>query len=104
MVRQGSSLTWMSIRIGLQGRKPGESNKLFDLFFPPQDTIRPIRIIRGRKRAASTPVPGGHYLEQPGATPSVYMTHHHTSSWRAIRQRMGRFISVYRLGEDGDLL
>ena len=55
-------------------------------------------------RATSTPVPGGHYLEQPGATPSVYMTHHHTSSWRAIRQRMGRFISVYRLGEDGDLL
>ena len=35
MVRQGSSLTWLSIRIGLQGRKPGESNKLFDLFFPP---------------------------------------------------------------------
>ena len=34
MVRQGSSLTWLSIRIGLQGRKPGESNKLFDLFFP----------------------------------------------------------------------
>ena len=37
MVRQGSSLTWLSIRIGLQGRKPGESNKLFDLFFPSQD-------------------------------------------------------------------
>ena len=35
MVRQGSSLTWLSIRIGLQGRKPRESNKLFDLFFPP---------------------------------------------------------------------
>ena len=52
-VRQGSSLAWLSIRIGLQGRKPGESNKLFDLFY---------------------------------------------------RRRMGRFIPVYRLGEDGDLL
>ena len=38
MVRQGSSLTWLSIRIGLQGRKPRESNKLFDLFFPPRAT------------------------------------------------------------------
>ena len=46
-VRQGSSLTWLSIRIRLQGRKPGESNKLFDLIVLPQDTIRPIRKIRG---------------------------------------------------------
>ena len=52
MVRQGSSLTWLSIRIRLHGRKPRESNKLFDLFY---------------------------------------------------RHRMGRFILVYRLGEDGDL-
>ena len=37
MVSQGSSLTWLSIRISLQGRKPWESNKLFDLFFSPQD-------------------------------------------------------------------
>ena len=37
MVRQGSSLTWLSIRIGLQGRKPGESNKLFDLFYRSQN-------------------------------------------------------------------
>ena len=36
MVRQGSSLSWLSIRIRLQGRKPGESNKLFDLLFPSQ--------------------------------------------------------------------
>ena len=50
MVRQGSSLTWLSIRIRLQGRKPGESNKLFDLIVLPQDTIRPIRSIRGSKR------------------------------------------------------
>ena len=34
LVRQGSSLSWLSIHIGLQGRKPGESNKLFDLFLP----------------------------------------------------------------------
>ena len=33
VIRQGSSLTWLSIRIGLQGRKPGESSKLFDLFY-----------------------------------------------------------------------
>ena len=52
VIRQGSSLTWLSIRIRLQGRKPGESNKLFDLFY---------------------------------------------------RRWMGRFIPVYRLGEDGDL-
>ena len=37
MVRQGSSLTWLSMRIRLQGRKPRESNKLFDLFYRPQD-------------------------------------------------------------------
>ena len=37
MVRQGSSLSWLSIRIGLQGRKPRGSNKLFALFFPSQD-------------------------------------------------------------------
>ena len=47
-VRQGSSLTWLSMRIRLQGRKPGESNKLFDLIVLPQDTVRPIRSIRGR--------------------------------------------------------
>ena len=32
-VRQGSSLTWLNMRIGLQGRKPRESNKLFDLYY-----------------------------------------------------------------------
>ena len=37
IVRRGSSLSWLSIRIGLQGRKPRESNKLFDLFFPSHD-------------------------------------------------------------------
>ena len=43
------------------------------------------------------------------------MIHHHTSAWRAVRRRLGslfyhvwrdrtgRFIPVYRLGEDGDL-
>ena len=41
--RQGSSLTWLSIRIRLQGRKPGESNKLFDLFYRHTTDIRPIR-------------------------------------------------------------
>ena len=76
MVRQGSSLTWLSIRIGLQGRKPGERNKLFDLFYRHRTLIRPIRLIRGRNKnhmhsgvwrvvtspvPASTPVPGGHY-------------------------------------------
>ena len=37
MVRRGSSLSWLSIRIRLQGLKPRESNKLFDLFSPLQD-------------------------------------------------------------------
>ena len=37
MDRQGSLLSWLSIRIRLQGRKPWESNKLFDLFSPSQD-------------------------------------------------------------------
>ena len=46
-VRQGSSLTWLSMRIRLQRRKPGETNKHFDLIVLPQDTIRPIRKIRG---------------------------------------------------------
>ena len=36
-IRRGSSLSWLSIRIGLQGHKPRGSNKLFDLFFPSQD-------------------------------------------------------------------
>ena len=31
------------------------------------------------------------------------MTHHQASAWKAVRQRKGRFIPVYRLGEDGDL-
>ena len=43
MVRQGSSLMWLSIRIRLQGRKPEESNKLFDLLFRHKTRIRPIR-------------------------------------------------------------
>ena len=51
------------MRIRLQGRKPGESNKLFDLIVLPQDTIRPIRSIRGKIQTTSTPVPGGHYHE-----------------------------------------
>ena len=58
-VRQGSSLTWLSIRIRLQGRKPGGSYKLFDLIVLPQDTIRPIRSIRGRIQTTCTAVPGG---------------------------------------------
>ena len=48
-VRQGSSLTWLSIRIRLQGRKPRESNKLFDLFFSYKQ-IRQIRPIRGKTK------------------------------------------------------
>ena len=46
MVSQGSLLTWQTIRIGLQGRKPGESNKLFDLYYRHRTLIRPIRSIR----------------------------------------------------------
>ena len=54
---QGSSLTWMTIRIGLQGRKPGERNKLFDLFYRHRTLIRPIRLIRGKRRKATGPAP-----------------------------------------------
>ena len=36
-IRWGSSLSLLSIRIGLQGHKPRESNKLFDLFSHLQD-------------------------------------------------------------------
>ena len=32
--RQANLLAWMNITIRLQGRKPGESNKLFDLYLP----------------------------------------------------------------------
>ena len=60
-VRQGSSLSWLSIHIRLQGRKPGESNKLFDLIVLPQDTIRPIRKIRGKNK-----------------------NHKHSCAWRAL--------------------
>ena len=41
-IRRGSSLSWLSIRIRLQGRKPRESNKLFDLFFPSHD-LSPVK-------------------------------------------------------------
>ena len=43
VVGQGSSLAWLTIRIGQQGRKPGERNKLFDLFYRHRTLIRPIR-------------------------------------------------------------
>ena len=37
MFKQASLLAWMNITTWLQGRKPRESNKLFDLYLPPQD-------------------------------------------------------------------
>ena len=47
---QASLLAWMNITTWLQGRKPRESNKLFDLFFSHKQIriIRPIRSIRVR--------------------------------------------------------
>ncbi|MDD6822939.1 MAG: hypothetical protein PUD69_01390, partial [Paraprevotella sp.] len=54
--------------------------------------------------ATSTPVPGGHYQIVTGGNALGLELYHQASAWRAVRQRMGRFISVYRLGEDGDLL
>ena len=60
MVRQGSLLTWLSIRIRLQGHKPRESNKLFDLFFLPTRGSRSSKVqgvrphpIRGRRRTSA---------------------------------------------------
>ena len=37
--RQANLLGWMNITIRLQGRKPGESNKLFDLIFPKSESV-----------------------------------------------------------------
>ena len=37
--RQVSLLAWMNITTWLQGRKPRESNKLFDLIFPKSESV-----------------------------------------------------------------
>ena len=37
--RQASLLAWMNITAWLQGRKPRESNKLFDLFLPKSESV-----------------------------------------------------------------
>ena len=60
MVRQGSLLTWLSMRIRLQGLKPRESNKLFDLFYRHM-TISLLSVVKIRTACAL--VPGRHYLE-----------------------------------------
>ena len=36
---QASLLAWMNIPTWLQRRKPGESNKLFDLFLPKSESV-----------------------------------------------------------------
>ena len=36
---QASLLAWMNITAWLQGRKPRESNKLFDLFLPKSESV-----------------------------------------------------------------
>ena len=48
-------------------------------------------------------MPGRHYQIVTGGNALGLELYHLTSAWRAVRQRTG-FISVYRLGEDGDLL
>ena len=48
-----------------------------------------------------TPLPGGH---NRGNALGLEL-YHLTSAWKAVRHRTAkRFIPVYRLGEDGDLL
>ena len=42
-------------------------------------------------------------MSNRGQRPRI-RTQREASAWRAVRQRTGRFIPVYRLGEDGDLL
>ena len=87
-VRQGSSLTWLSIRIRLQGRKPEESNKLFDLLFSHKTRIRSIRSIRGKKNNPhALRCLEGTTLSNRGQRPRIH-EHHHTSAWRAVRRRM----------------
>ena len=39
---QASLLAWMNITAWLQGRKPRESNKLFDLFLPKSESVQPV--------------------------------------------------------------
>ena len=40
--REASLLAWMNITNRLQGRKPGESNKLYDLFPPQENPSNPL--------------------------------------------------------------
>ena len=39
---QASLLAWMNITAWLQGRKPRESNKLFDLFLPKSESVQSV--------------------------------------------------------------
>ena len=42
-------------------------------------------------------------MSNRGQRPRI-RAHSEAPAWRAVRRRTGRFIPVYRLGEDGDLL
>ena len=44
MFKQANLLAWMNITTWLQGRKPRESNKLFDLF-PPQPSVQSVQSV-----------------------------------------------------------
>ena len=42
---QASLLAWMNITARLQGRKPEESNKLFDLFLPKSESVQSVQSV-----------------------------------------------------------
>ena len=118
-VRQGSSLTWMSIRIRLQGRKPGERNKLFDLYYCHRtlSVLSVKSVVKIRNHPLVYCSPGRiysvlfcrlSYYCYLTAKLDYYKPHHQDPACALVPEghyAAGQgFIPVYRLGEDGDLL
>ena len=90
MVRQGSSLTCLSIRIGLQGRKSGESNKLFDLFLPRtgHESVLSVKSVVEKEPQALRCLEGT-TMSNRGHRPRILIAYHQVPAWRAVRHRTG---------------
>ena len=101
--RQGSSLTWLSIRIGLQGRKSGESNKLFDLFLPRtgHESVLSVKSVVEKEPHALRCLEGT-TMSNRGQRPRIYDSENLCLEGSTPEDR--KVFSDYRLGEDGDLL
>ena len=56
---QASLLAWMNITAWLQGRKPRESNKLFDLFLPKSESV--LSVVEQKSRGREPLSPGEGY-------------------------------------------